>query len=155
MALLTWQYPWLTGLKTSLSGKDDNVIFLQECGFKNQHVCTYPLLRSFWGFGLQAWAPTNRNCALGWASRPERFLRLRVDCSLRYHIFTLRVRCLLYLPLTWISSSWISHVTLDVIIKLFSFHNKLFTFDGLIPLSLCSTEPRKDLETSCFIIRCG
>ena len=33
---------------------DDTVICLQQCGFKNPHMCTYPFSRSFRGLGLQA-----------------------------------------------------------------------------------------------------
>ena len=51
----------------------------------------------------------NMTSALGWGSRPKRFLHLGVDCSLHSHAFTLRVYYLLSLPLSRVSLSWILH----------------------------------------------
>ena len=92
---------------------------IHTCAFIHAHDCSEDSVFRY----KHQWS---RNSALGWGIRPKRLLHLTVICSLHSHAFTLRVDCPLRLPLTRVSSSWISHFTLGLIIN-------LFTFDNLTP----------------------
>ena len=136
-ALLTWQYPWSAGLRALLSRKLITLSFSFRIAASRIHTCAliYSHDRSEDSV-FRREQQRDRNSALGWGSRPKRFLRLRANCSLHSHVshvFTLRVIYLPCLALTLISSSCIYHFTLDLIINVFTFDNDLFTFDNLTP----------------------
>ena len=145
----TWQYPWLAGLKTPLSGKLMilSLLFSFRSAAWRIHTCAliHGHDRSEDSI-FRDKCQRNRNSALGWGSRPKRFLRLRVNCSLHSYDFTLRVDCFLCLPLTWTYPR-----PEFLIFRLISLPSTTISLHSITspPLSFCSTEQTKYFQTLC------
>ena len=105
--------------RTPLRETDDTVILLRESTI---HTCAliHPHDR-FEDSVFRHICHRNMNSALGWGSPRKRFLRLKLDCSLHSHAYTLRADCPLRLSLTRVSSSGFSHFTLGLIITFSTF----------------------------------